>query len=61
MNDLSHLLPPPTQPNQTQPHPIPQHVPKTYPNNTWGNTDTITNTTPGNANKTSTIHLRLKM
>ena len=60
MNDVSHLLPPPTPPHLTPSYPT------TYtktspitPSNTC--TDTITNTTPSNANKTSTSHLWLKM
>ena len=47
----------PAPPNHTQPHPIPQHVPSPHQEHPAP----ITNTTPGNANKTSTIHLWLKM
>ena len=58
MYDASHLLPPPhpTTLIPTLSHNMYHHLTK----NTQ-QTDTITNTTPGNANKTSTIHLWLKM
>ena len=51
----------PAPPNHTQPNPIYRTTCTITPPITPSNTDTITNTAPGNANKTSTIHLWLKM
>ena len=52
------ILPPPTQPLSTPPYPTTCTKTSLI---TPSNTDTITNTTSGNAIKTSTSHLWLKM
>ena len=59
MNDLSHLLPPPTR-NTLNPT-LSHNMYQNFTNNTQQHWYHYTNTTPGNANKTSTIHLWLNM